>query len=231
MKNDVMRGTRAPSCFLSFLSLFLKNEKRLLLWRLRTKYGIIKRPSGTMCYPSYNWLNSCLTVWQTLRHFGENDTFSVKAGCKFLVASSFSAQFTPLARPNYKHGWPRTASEAERQSICSKKRTWCCCYRRWHYHLVVVNQWQNSGSTKKPILMVQEIWTVSFFLFFRELSVFCTWENGFRTAQSLGEKFDRKSPLPTNHNLHLDCKSWQNLDKHLCLYTVWPEFVFRSSAF
>lgn len=149
MKNDVMRGTRAPSCFLSFLSLFLKNEKRLLLWRLRTKYGIIKRPSGTMCYPSYNWLNSCLTVWQTLRHFGENDTFSVKAGCKFLVASSFSAQFTPLARPNYKHGWPRTASEAERQSICSKKRTWCCCYRRWHYHLVVVNQWQNSGSTKK----------------------------------------------------------------------------------
>ena len=69
------------------------------------------------------------------------------------------------------------------------------------------------------------------FSFFRELSVFCTWENGFRTAQSLGEKFDRKSPLPTNHNLHLDCKSWQNLDKHLCLYTVWPEFAFRSSAF
>ena len=153
-------------CFLGFLSLFLKNEKRLLCWRLRTKYGIIKRPSGTMCYPSYNWLNSCLTVWQNLRHFGENDTFSVKAGCKFLVASSFSAQFTPLARPNYKHGWPPTASEAERQSICSKKRTWCC-YRRWHYHLVVVNQWQNSGSLpKKPILIVHCRNMNGFFLFF-----------------------------------------------------------------
>ena len=121
------------------------------------------------------WLNSCPTGRQTLRHFGENDTFRAKAGCKFLVASSFSAQFTPLARPNYKHGWPPTASEAERQSICSKKRTWCC-YRRWHYHLVVVNQWQNSGSLpKKPILMVHCRNMNGFFLFFL-FSVFCTWE-------------------------------------------------------
>ena len=171
--------------------------KEVAVLKVANKIWYHQKAKATMCYPSFNWLNSCLTGRQTLRHFGENDTFRAKAGCKFLVASSFSAQFTPLARPNYKHAWPPTASEAERQSICSKKRTWCC-YRRWHYHLVVVNQWQNSGSLpKKPILMVHCRNMNGFFLFF--LSVFCTWENGFRTPQSLGEKFDRKSsPFPAH---------------------------------
>ena len=166
--------------------------------KVANKIWYHQKAKATMCYPSFNWLNPCLTGRQTLRHFGENDTFRAKAGCKFLVASSFSAQFTPLARPNYKHAWPPTASEAERQSICSKKRTWCC-YRRWHYHLVVVNQWQNSGSLPKSRYWwyIVEIWTVSFFSFF--FRFFAHGKNGFRTPQSLGEKFDRKSsPFPAH---------------------------------
>ena len=205
--------------------------KEVAVLKVANKIWYHQKAKATMCYPSFNWLNPCLTGRQTLRHFGENDTFRAKAGCKFLVASSFSAQFTPLARPNYKHGWPPTASEAERQSICSKKRTWCC-YRRWHYHLVVVNQWQNSGSLPKSRYWwyIVEIWTVSFFSFFR---FFAHGKMVFALLKVLERNLIGKAPpsRPTSYNLHLDCKSWQNLDKHLCLYTVWPEFVFRSSAF
>ena len=49
------------------------------------------------------------------KYWAENDTFSVKAWwCKFLVASSFSPRFTPLARPKYKYSLerPRKSREA-----------------------------------------------------------------------------------------------------------------------
>ena len=144
------------------------------------------------------------------KYWAENDTFSVKAWwCKFLVASSFSPRFTPLARPKYKYSLqrPRKSREA---IYMQQEKNMLLSPMALSSSKPMAKQW---FLPPKPIQQKY---------FQRRKACFAHGKMVFALlpfVKLAKEKFDRKSPpvpLPSaNHNLHLYCKSWQNLDKHL----------------